>query len=290
MARTRNLKPAFFKNEDLGDLPPLARLMFAGLWGLADREGILEDRPRRLQAELLPYDDCDGDELLRALADSPGRFIVRYEIEGGRYIFIPSFSKHQNPHRDEKSAGFPPPPGISTVQAPCKHRASTVQEPCKDDTCPEPEPDKNSSSRALNLKPSSCAPSTNHLKPSSCLDESSRVDHLDLSSKEEETSVLECARRLFSKPVFKDKTPEDREFLLKLATLRIREQIPEGCLQDGLEAIRRRGAGLPDKPVAYLTTVLKDWLVKNGKTPLERLLAGVEIPPGLVKPKKDQAA
>ena len=39
MARTRSIKPSFFDNEILGDLPPLTRLLFIGLWGIADREG-----------------------------------------------------------------------------------------------------------------------------------------------------------------------------------------------------------------------------------------------------------
>ena len=43
--RTRLLKPGFFMNEELARLPVRARLLFAGLWCLADREGRLEDRP-----------------------------------------------------------------------------------------------------------------------------------------------------------------------------------------------------------------------------------------------------
>jgi len=36
----------------------LARLLYPGLWMLADREGRLEDRPLRIKAEILPYDTC----------------------------------------------------------------------------------------------------------------------------------------------------------------------------------------------------------------------------------------
>jgi len=152
MARTRNLKPAFFKNEDLAELPPLARLLFAGLWCWADRDGRLEDRPKRLKAEVLPYDDCDVNSLLTLLADSPGKFIVRYEADGARYITIPQFATHQNPHQAEKPSEIP----ALIVQAPDKNCASTVQEP-----------DKNSSKRALTLLPSSLTllPSPSHLNP-----------------------------------------------------------------------------------------------------------------------------
>ena len=68
MARARNLKPAFFTNDLLAEIEPLGRLLFQGLWCLADREGRLVDRPKRIKAELFPYDDADVDVLLSALA------------------------------------------------------------------------------------------------------------------------------------------------------------------------------------------------------------------------------
>ena len=40
MSRSRNIKPGFFKNEHLAECQPLARLLFIGLWTLADREGL----------------------------------------------------------------------------------------------------------------------------------------------------------------------------------------------------------------------------------------------------------
>lgn len=47
MARARNIKPAFFMNDELAEIDPLGRLLFIGLWTIADREGRLEDRPAR---------------------------------------------------------------------------------------------------------------------------------------------------------------------------------------------------------------------------------------------------
>jgi hypothetical protein len=67
MARSRNLKPGFFKNELLADLSPLTRLFFQGIWCEADRRGILEDRPKRLKADILPYDDADPEQMLADL-------------------------------------------------------------------------------------------------------------------------------------------------------------------------------------------------------------------------------
>jgi len=80
MPRARNIKPGFFKNEDLIELPFEARLLFIGLWTLADREGRLEDRPKRIKIELFPEDDCNVDDLLRQLADK--KLIIRYEVDG----------------------------------------------------------------------------------------------------------------------------------------------------------------------------------------------------------------
>lgn len=103
--RARNIKPGFFINEELAALPPLARILFAGLWCMADREGRLEDRPKRIKVQLLPYDDCNVDELLQLLADAG--FIRRYEVRGIRVIDIPTFKRHQNPHKNEKTSELP---------------------------------------------------------------------------------------------------------------------------------------------------------------------------------------
>lgn len=92
MPRVRFIKPGFFLNDDLGECDPLARILFIGLWTEADREGRLEDRPRRLKIAILPYDACDVDDLLNQL-QSKG-FILRYEVEGSRYIQVLNFLKH----------------------------------------------------------------------------------------------------------------------------------------------------------------------------------------------------
>ena len=123
MARARNIKPSFFTNDTLAEIAPLGRLLFAGMWTIADREGRLEDRPKRIKAEVLPYDDCDVDSLLNDLQKLG--FILRYEVDGQRYIQILAFSKHQNPHQKEAE---------STIPAPDKHRTSTGQATTKTGT------------------------------------------------------------------------------------------------------------------------------------------------------------
>lgn len=105
MARTRSVKPSFFKNEHLAECEPMARLLFVGLWTLADSAGRMEYRPLRIKAELFPYDACDIVPLMKQLADR--RFIVVYQIGDKSYLEIPTFSEHQRCHPSETPEGFP---------------------------------------------------------------------------------------------------------------------------------------------------------------------------------------
>lgn len=105
MARARNLKPGFFHNADLVELPVETRLLFAGLWTLADREGRIIDRPKQIKMEIYPADSFDINAMLDQLHASG--FIVRYEVGGGRYIQVLNFLKHQNPHYAEKPSLIP---------------------------------------------------------------------------------------------------------------------------------------------------------------------------------------
>ncbi len=103
MARSRNIKPAFFQNDILGELDPLARLLFIGMWTLADFKGCLEHRPKKIKAQILPYDNCDVEKLTINLEQSG--FIAIYSVNDQSYIKILNFSKHQNPHKNERDAG-----------------------------------------------------------------------------------------------------------------------------------------------------------------------------------------
>jgi hypothetical protein len=123
MARARNIKPSFFRNEYLLNLSYAARLLFIGLWTVADREGRLEDRPRKIKLDLFPDDDIDLDALLSELHHSEGNFIKRYEVNGKRCIQIINFSKHQKPHKKETESELPEMPVLGPTQ-PEKNPAS----------------------------------------------------------------------------------------------------------------------------------------------------------------------
>jgi len=114
MARARNIKPSFFKNELIGTADPLLGLLFISLWTLADKQGRLEDRPLRIKAETFPYrENIDVNGYLTQLQ----RFelIDRYVVDGLAIIQIVKFAEHQSPHSTEKNSTLPAKPMNSTV-------------------------------------------------------------------------------------------------------------------------------------------------------------------------------
>ena len=129
MARARNIKPVFFANDLLAEVPPMGRLLFAGLWTIADRLGRLEDRPKKIKAQVLPYDEANVDALLTSLSDRG--FILRYTVAGEGFIQVVNWARHQQPHVKEGASTIPAPDesDSSTVQAPCKEGASTIPAP-----------------------------------------------------------------------------------------------------------------------------------------------------------------
>ncbi len=125
MARSRNIKPSFFLNEDLVELPFEVRLLFIGLWTLADREGRLEDRHKRVKMEVFPADNVDVDLGLDLLMTQG--FILRYAVKEenkqNKYIQILNFSKHQHPHHKEAKSTIPEPG--QTPDLTLKHEGQT---------------------------------------------------------------------------------------------------------------------------------------------------------------------
>jgi hypothetical protein len=129
MPRARNIKPGFFTNEVLADLPPLTRLLFIGLWTEADREGRLEDRPTRLKLRLFPMDKFDVNDALEQL--SRKGFISRYLADGSQFIQILAWHKHQRPHVKEAPSTIPAEVLQSTNLGSGEHQPRQVLVPTK---------------------------------------------------------------------------------------------------------------------------------------------------------------
>lgn len=115
--RARNIKPGFFRDAEILDLPLEARFLFVGLWCLADRQGKLEDKPKQIKVEVFGEKlDCDCHSLLDLLLNHG--LIIRYSVDGAKYIKVINFLKHQSPHHTEAQSKLPDPPeihGESTV-------------------------------------------------------------------------------------------------------------------------------------------------------------------------------
>lgn len=149
--RARDIKPGFFKNDQLAECSMAARLLFPGLWMLADREGRLENRPRKIKAEIFPFDDVDVAALLAEL-DRAG-LIRTYEVNGTALVWIPQFKRHQSPHKNEKSSELPAHPDDLSVTCP-------VQDKTKGESTPEMEGSAPEIPGKIPLTPSSLTPSS----------------------------------------------------------------------------------------------------------------------------------
>jgi hypothetical protein len=146
--RARNIKPATFTNELLAFAAPIHTVIFAGLWCIADRRGVLSDLPKQIHMLINPGRNLASTRNSLAWLEENG-FIARYTVGNYQLIKILAFTKHQNPHRDEKESDLPD-YGASTVPA---QGNGMVPAPGK----PEP----------LGLIPSSLIPDSGSLIPDS---------------------------------------------------------------------------------------------------------------------------
>lgn len=94
MARIRTIKPEFWTDEKVVQLPFFVRLLFVGLWNFADDEGFVIEEPSRIQMQVLPGDNVDvpgGIDLLVASG-----LLERGELlDTRRFLQIVNFQRHQ---------------------------------------------------------------------------------------------------------------------------------------------------------------------------------------------------
>ena len=113
--RSRIIKPEFFQNRKLAEMSAHHRLLFIGLWTIADRDGKLQDDPDLIKAMVFPFETIDVDGLLAELSETG--FIDRYN--GGEYncIIIPKFLFHQKPHWNETESQLPEPQENTLIES-----------------------------------------------------------------------------------------------------------------------------------------------------------------------------
>jgi hypothetical protein len=105
MPRTRYINPKALHDEDIVSMSMTARYVFANLPCFADREGRLIDKPMSIKLDILPNDPVDMDAILNEIAEK--KHIIRYEVEGKKYIQIRSFVTYQKPYQNELPSKIP---------------------------------------------------------------------------------------------------------------------------------------------------------------------------------------
>ena len=120
MSKIRTVKPELFRHEQLFEAEqnsefPL-RLIFIGLFTVADAEGRFRRRPRQLKLDILPYDDINFSAALSALAEFGS--VQRYEYQGECYGYIPTWRKHQSINQREPESMLPDPQRGTAMGAP----------------------------------------------------------------------------------------------------------------------------------------------------------------------------
>lgn len=102
MARIRSIKPDFWTDEKIVELPYEVRLFFIGSWNFADDNGNLQRSAKKLKMQIFPADVIDCEPLIQSLIRA-GMFI-EYSVNGDEYLHIKAFKDHQVVNRPSKSS------------------------------------------------------------------------------------------------------------------------------------------------------------------------------------------
>ena len=110
--RIRSTKPEFWSDEELATAVPRdGRLLYMGLWNLADEHGRLRGNPQFVKGQLFVYDDdmtpATIDRLLDVLA-AVGK-VVRYRVNGASFLYLPNLAKHQRLESGKVPSRLPDP-------------------------------------------------------------------------------------------------------------------------------------------------------------------------------------
>jgi len=120
MSRLRNrmVKAEFWTDPELLRWPLPKRIFYQGLWALAEDSGCLEDDAFGWKLQLFPS-PADSDITLEALTAWRDELVeagklVPYEVGGKRYLYLPTFHRHEmtrNPQRPD----LPLPPWVEVI-------------------------------------------------------------------------------------------------------------------------------------------------------------------------------
>lgn len=104
MARIRTIKPDFWTDEKIGSLKRDERLLFIGLWNLADDQGVVKSSAGYIKGQLFSYDDeLRSSTVTSWLASlTKARLLIPFTFNGEGYFLIRTFHEHQLINRPSK--------------------------------------------------------------------------------------------------------------------------------------------------------------------------------------------
>jgi len=114
MARIRSVKPEFWDDRKLAKRTSRdARLLYIGLWNLADEHARLNGDPLWIKGKVFPFDDDVDVKTIAVMLDELAALgcVACYEVDDDPYIFLPKLGKHQRLEPWKVDSRLPAPPG-----------------------------------------------------------------------------------------------------------------------------------------------------------------------------------
>lgn len=116
MARIRTIKPTFWEDELVGSMSTRTRLVFVGLFSLADDAGRLRGNAAWIRSQLFAYDeDTTAAAVEASLRELHNARRIRLYGNGQRYVEVTNFLKHQRIQKPQPSQ-IPAPGGHYKVE------------------------------------------------------------------------------------------------------------------------------------------------------------------------------
>lgn len=106
MARIRTTKPEFWADEKLAPQPAITRLVYMGLWSMADDAGRIVDSVKQIDAFLFPETEDSSRESLDTLTEL--KRIVRGRTASGQPVIQIVNWHHQKIDHPNMKAALPP--------------------------------------------------------------------------------------------------------------------------------------------------------------------------------------
>lgn len=133
MARARFIRPEFFTDDKLSELPLAARLLFAGTWCHSDLRGVFEHSAKLLRVQVFPFDEAISVANVTEWLDmlKLHGFISTFEAEGKTWGYILKWKKHQTISGREAQVGSKRPQPPSDTSVVHVNDTSMVQDPTR---------------------------------------------------------------------------------------------------------------------------------------------------------------